>query len=139
MATIEAKRLNRQAYNAEDGNACVAWGQLDAGAAIADEILFVELPAGSRPLRVRYVNDAMGAGSLISIGYKYKDPNVGAAVPAAFKAATAVSTAGSALGDFHPLPIFNDDIYITATVSGGALTAAQKLTLFVEYEFVGTI
>lgn len=139
MATIEAKRLNRQTYNAEHGNMCIAWGQLDVGAANGDEVLFCELPAGTRVTRVRYVNDAMGAGSQIALGYKFKDPTLGAAVANAFKAAAAVSSAGSATGDFHPLPVFTNDFYVTATVSGGALSAGAKLTVFVEYEFAGTI
>lgn len=138
MATIEATRLNRQVLNSVFGNACITYGQVLNGAASGDEILVADLPAGARVLGVRVVNDAMGAGSQVSVGHRYKDPAVGAAAPTAFKAATAVSSAGAFRADFHPQAPLAGDAYITLTVSGGNLSASADLTAFVEYEFVGT-
>lgn len=139
MATKEAKQFRKTVPASDCGNLNTIVALFNDGAANGDVINLRELPAGSRPYRLRVVNDALGAGTTISLGYQYRSPSAGAAAPTAFKAATATSSAGSFTADFHLLPTFTDDVYITATVGGGSIANALNLTVFIDYEFVGTM
>lgn len=137
MATLESSKLKVATYNGEDGNLSVADASYTAAAAsIADVIRMVELPAGSRIVGVNVVNDALGASSTLACGYEYKDSANGSAAPAAFKAATATSSAGGFSGAFHPLATFQDPIYVTLTVGGAAITG--KVSVIVYYESAGS-
>ena len=137
MANREGEKLKRKPASGEYGDACLFISKFVAAATpIADVVRFAELPAGCEVIDINLVNDALGASSTLSIGYEYVDSSVGAAAPAAFKAATTTASAGKLTTAFHP-QMFNDNVYVTATVGGAAITGT--VTVIISYRYVGTM
>lgn len=137
MAAISASKLKRAPMNSAQGDACIFTSSVTlVAAAIADVIEFAQLPAGCEVIDVELVNDALGASVTLNSGYRYVDPAIGSAAPAAFQAAAAKTTASKTSGTFHPV-IFNDPIIVTSTVAGAAATG--KVTAIITYRFIGTM
>jgi hypothetical protein len=137
MATITASKFNRAPANGDYGDANVFTSSATlAAAAIGDVIDFAKMPAGCEIIDVQLVNDALGASVTLNSGYRFINPDNGAAAPAAFQAAAGKSSAGKTSGVFHPVT-FNDPISITSTVAGAAATG--KVTAIITYRFIGTM
>lgn len=118
------------------GNAWVETYKCAQAVAIADTINFGIIPAGIDVNTVAIINDAVAAGTL-SLGFE----PVGA-LPAAnatqwFNAQT-LAAAGRFVSVAQPL-IFENDVRIIGTLAGAALTAANKVTVLVNGESVGSL
>lgn len=137
MATQNANRLSKKPYSAAEGDASFFTSSFVAVATpIADVIRWAQMPAGVEIVNVELVNDALGASTTLNVGFEYVDSSVGSAEPAAFQAAASKVSAGKSSGAFHPRT-FNDDIYITSTVAGGAITG--KVSAIIHYRSIGTL
>lgn len=137
MATVNASAMGKAPMNGEYGNLSGRVSKITLAAqASGDVIRFTDLPAGAEVLNVEAVNDAMGASTTLALGYEFIDSNDGAAVPAAFKAATSTATAGKLTTAFHPIQIERPSRLI-GTIGGAAMTGT--ISAIVTYIFKGTM
>lgn len=106
-----------------------------ASAQIADVLLLGQLPAGAKVVDILMRNAALGASSTVSLGYRAVNPaSALAASAAAYLAATSTVSAATTRGSFAPNKQ-TEDLYLTATVGGGAVTG--QLDVVVMYIFEG--
>lgn len=107
-----------------------------AAGQIADVALLGKLPQGAKVVDINMRNAALGASSTIALGYRKVDPASSLSPSAAaYLAATATSSAGTTRGSFAPIQT-NEEVYVTATIAGGAVTGQLDVTFFYIFENV---
>ena len=104
-----------------------------AAASIADEVQLVKLPAGTKITDIHLVNEALGAGVTIALGWEYTSGAAGggAAVLLAATVCTAPTTVGR--GNFAPV-VLEEEAVIIATVGVGAATGQIDVAIQSVYE-----
>lgn len=136
MATIFADNFTDIPRTGSYGNAGVQHvSKTLAANPIADELVLIELPAGTKLHDFRAVIAALGASTTLSFGWRYKNGEAGGGA-AALEAAASTVSASTVRGTFVPVE-FEFDAYVTATIGGGAATGAVNVVL--NYEYLGTL
>ena len=118
------------------GNSWVETYKCAQAAAIGDTINFGIIPAGIDVNTLVLVNDAVAVGTL-SIGFE----PVGVTPTANntyWFTAQSLATAGRFVSVSQPL-LFEGDVRIIGTLAGAALVAANKITLIINGESVGSL
>jgi len=118
------------------GNSWVETYKCAQAAAIGDTINFGIIPAGIDVNTVVIVTDAVALGTL-SLGFE----PVGVAPTAnstQWFSAQSIATAGRFVSVSQPL-LFEGDVRIIGTLGGAALVAANKVTVLVNGESVGSL
>ena len=118
-----------------NGSASVAAYEYTFAAATAGTLVELEqLPAGAQLQKIEVINDALGAGVTLSIGEMFDNVSDGTTSATSLKAATAAATAGAFAAGFHP-KLLNTKRTITLTTGGAAATG--KISVLVQYVFIG--
>jgi hypothetical protein len=138
MAKFFAIQFYDPVFAGEYGNLSAKAVNITAAAAIADTIDFMVLPGKCRLLDWAMQNAALGAGSTISVGWRYADGTAGGSATALLPATSTAAAARTTPLTNTGIPIDVDkDIIVYGTVAGGAV--AGRVDLRVEYEFRGTL
>lgn len=134
MATIKSDNINDLQFYGEYGHADSAVGGVTLAAAqIADIIDLLKLDGPVEISDAFMINAALGAGSTISLGWRYQDGSAGGGAATIF-AATATNAAGRVnmgLASFKTTKA----IVIYATVGGGAATG--RVDFVIRYRALG--
>lgn len=132
MADINAVPARKgQSTSGEWGNLFAAhFTYTLAAAQIADIVLLGQIPANAKVVDVNMRNAALGASTTIALGYRAANPaSALAASVSAYLAATSTSSAATTRGSFAPNKQ-TEDLFLTATVAGGAATGQLDVTVF---------
>lgn len=136
MAKIIASTMTNTPYTGEEGNKSADHGQaVLAAAAIADTVDLLNIPAGSKLLDVALISAALGAGSTVSLGWRYKDGSVGGSATALLPV-TGTAAAAKTPSAFAPIA-FAKDVVLYATIGGAAATG--QIDVVTGYIFQGTL
>lgn len=111
-------------------------GKTLAAAVIADTIDFATIPVGSRIVDAHMINAALGAGTTLSLGWRYKDGTAGGSATAIFAATSMAAVARTNMATAPITPTLAKDIVVFATLAGGAATG--RVDVVVKYQFLGT-
>lgn len=133
MATINASTLQDVQYSG-DCPAAFAHGQAVLSAAQpGDKVRLVKLYAGTKVFDAKMINEALGTGTTVAIGFEYVNGEAGGSADS-FITNTATTSAARVTSAVKPV-MLNYDAYITATVGGAAASGA--LDVVIPYEFRG--
>lgn len=133
---MEANRFRKTPLASTYGDVVAMPSSITYAATAAGEVTdFFELPVGAELFELGIVNDALGASTTMSYGFRYKDPADGTADPDAFKADASATSAASLCLPIHPI-VFDVPVIITGTLAGGAATG--KVTITSKYRYLGT-
>jgi hypothetical protein len=153
MGTIIGPERNKQQYTGEAGNKliCDGYYKQNGAGTLADLVELFVIPAGSKIVEFAMAWSTGAASETLALGWKYRDGSTGGAATA-FLAATAVTTAGSAVADcFVPAAltalgssgnssgVFDKDVIVYATNAGAAIPANQQIYAKAEGIYVGTL
>jgi hypothetical protein len=134
MATITGDNLNDLQHYGQYGNFDVAdGGKTLAAAQIADTVDLIRIEGPVRFEDAHYINAALGAGSIVSLGWRYADGTAGGGA-AALIVATATNAAGRVNSAVAPQAT-TKAVIVYATVTGAAATG--RLDAVVKYRALG--
>lgn len=136
MADINAVPARKgQSTSGEWGNLfAVHFTYTLAAAQIADIVLLGQIPANAKVIDINMRNAALGAGTTIALGYRAATPGSAlVAAPTAYLAATSTASAATTRGSFAPNKQA-EDLFLIATVGGGAATGQLDVTVFYQAE-----
>lgn len=127
MATLNGPRAAQYAPSSPEGTMRPDESTYVGGAAIADKIRLITLPAGTRVDDFQLSLDAANASLTLSAGWEYVDGS--ASAPAEFIAAgTAAATAGlTRANTTGPRTRLAKDAYLIVTVAGAAISAGTNV------------
>jgi hypothetical protein len=118
--------------NLGGGNASTFHGYNTLSAAPVNEVIRLGEINGKAVINnVRMANAALGAGTQIQLGWEKLDGS--SSDSNAFLPATATASASGA--SMSGVPVTVSDVYLTATVTGGAATG--QLDVIYDYAFMG--
>ena len=136
MTALVAASVNNAVYAGEEGNLSADLGLYTfAAGQIGDTVDLQTIPAGTQLLDLDIIFAALGAGSTLSFGWRYKDGSAGGSATALL-AATSTAAAGVASASFTPITFLNTAI-LYATIAGGAVTG--ELDTRTTYIYKGTL
>lgn len=138
MATLYAANFKEIPRTGSWGNAGVHLATKTlAAAAVGDELILAELPAGTVLMDWRAYIAALGAGTTVSFGWRYKNGEAGGGA-AALQAAASTAAASSVRSALAPVTLAYD-AYITATVAAATTTASGAIDAVLNYEYKGNL